>query len=217
MSEQLKPCPIQFRKKPIVIEAFKFYGPFLADDVPQWFTQAVHDLKVILRGDRKTDHVEIRTLEGIMIARKGDWIIKGVKGEMYPCKPDIFEETYEDAEITRTPDVEKLQPSFHNDIIEWTEILRKTHKFPMAGRPTDWFLDQIIEKLKSTPDVEDLKSRITDLERLVDLQLQDKKELVIALKNIASTAQAASQYDPEQFCEVAFDMAHAALKLEGIE
>lgn len=84
-----------YKKKPIEIEAFKFYGPFLADDVPKWFTQAVHEQRIILRGDRKTDHVEIPTLEGTMIARKGDWIIKGIKGELYPCKSDIFEATYE--------------------------------------------------------------------------------------------------------------------------
>ena len=39
--------------------------------------------------------MEIETLEGVMKANKGDWIIKGVKGELYPCKPDVFEMTYE--------------------------------------------------------------------------------------------------------------------------
>lgn len=84
-----------YRKKPVVIEAFKFYGPFLADDIPQWFTDAVHRNDIILRGDWKCDFCEIKTLEGMMKAQKGDWIIKGVRGEMYPCKPDIFEATYE--------------------------------------------------------------------------------------------------------------------------
>lgn len=41
--------------------------------------------------------LEIRTLEGTMTASEGDWIIRGVKGELYPCKPDIFEATYEPA------------------------------------------------------------------------------------------------------------------------
>lgn len=40
----------------------------------------------------------IPTLEGIMVAQEGDWVIRGVKGELYPCKPDIFEATYEGAE-----------------------------------------------------------------------------------------------------------------------
>lgn len=42
-----------------------------------------------------SDTCQIKTLEGVMTADKGDWIIKGVKGEFYPCKPDIFEATYE--------------------------------------------------------------------------------------------------------------------------
>ena len=48
-------------------------------------------------GDSPTDEIGllIPTLEGLMVARPGDWIIKGVKGELYPCKPDIFEATYE--------------------------------------------------------------------------------------------------------------------------
>ena len=44
------------------------------------------------------DCLEVETLEGVMVANKGDWIIKGVQGEIYPCKPDIFEQTYEPAE-----------------------------------------------------------------------------------------------------------------------
>ena len=56
----------KYRKKPVVIEAYQ------------------------------TDkEIEIETLEGTMKANKGDWIIKGVKGELYPCKPDVFKMTYE--------------------------------------------------------------------------------------------------------------------------
>lgn len=44
------------------------------------------------------EEVYIETLEGVMKADKGDWIIKGVKGELYPCKPDVFEMTYEKVE-----------------------------------------------------------------------------------------------------------------------
>lgn len=44
------------------------------------------------------EEVYIETLEGVMKAEKGDWIIKGVKGELYPCKPDVFEMTYEKVE-----------------------------------------------------------------------------------------------------------------------
>ena len=62
----------KFRKKPVVVEAYQ------------------------------TDKKEvIHTLEGDMIASPGDWIITGINGEKYPCKPDIFEETYEKVEVEK--------------------------------------------------------------------------------------------------------------------
>lgn len=80
----------KFRKKPVVIEAWQWDGVATSDQRPAW-----------LRGVR-VDHNEqtmaINTLEGTMIATVGDWIIKGVKGEIYPCKPDIFAATYEAVE-----------------------------------------------------------------------------------------------------------------------
>jgi len=45
----------------------------------------------------------IPTLEGLHLARQGDWVIKGVKGELYPCKPDIFEMTYEEVDVGGPP------------------------------------------------------------------------------------------------------------------
>ena len=80
----------KYRKKPIVIEAFKFR----VDYCPDWFMDAVSNNEII------TTETEcfIRTLEGCMIAKKGDYIIQGIKSEIYPCKPDIFEKTYEKVE-----------------------------------------------------------------------------------------------------------------------
>lgn len=89
---------MKYRKKPVVIEAFKWYGPFMAPDIPQWYTNAFHKNEVIHQGDWKADYAEIMTLEGVMRVDKGDWVIRGVKGELYPCKPDIFEMTYEPVE-----------------------------------------------------------------------------------------------------------------------
>lgn len=88
-----------FRKKPVVVEAVQlwwhtwsemcaFAGVGSAeDDKPHGFTHP--DGKQGLR---------IPTLEGTMEAIEGDWIIRGVKGELYPCKPDVFEATYEPVE-----------------------------------------------------------------------------------------------------------------------
>ncbi len=85
----------KYRKKPIVIEAHR-----LGDDGwPDSIWQGVIDNKIILdmSGYKSTGkgHASIRTLEGWMRAEAGDYIIRGVQGEFYPCKPDIFEMTYE--------------------------------------------------------------------------------------------------------------------------
>ena len=77
----------KFRKKPIIIEAF-IYG---VNYRPDWFSDKVTLNEIITH----LKYCEINTLEGLMRAEVGDYIIKGVKGEIYPCKPDIFEMTYE--------------------------------------------------------------------------------------------------------------------------
>tara|TARA_R110000803_G_scaffold78075_3_gene143118 strand:- start:3545 stop:3790 length:246 start_codon:yes stop_codon:yes gene_type:complete len=77
----------KFRKKPVVIEAFKW----TFDKVPDWWKEASDEFKI----DVSTTSVFIPTLEGTHEAKKGDYIIKGIQGELYPCKPDIFEQTYE--------------------------------------------------------------------------------------------------------------------------
>lgn len=78
----------KYRKKPVVIEAVKWDGK---DFVP--ITEFMHNLYGV-----SGENLTISTMEGVMIANPGDWIIKGVKGEFYPCKPDIFEATYEAVE-----------------------------------------------------------------------------------------------------------------------
>jgi len=93
----------KYRKKPVVIEAFQVravvpLGQTLAGDVPQWFWDAVTERRVDVQCGVDHGYVDIHTLEGKMRADEGDFIIRGVKGELYPCKPDIFEVTYEAAE-----------------------------------------------------------------------------------------------------------------------
>lgn len=89
----------KFRKKPIVIEAFQWTGgPDQAED-PVWACDAVRSGKIFFENSGTPDVVlKIRTLEGIMTASQGDFIIQGVQGEIYPCKSDIFEKTYEKVE-----------------------------------------------------------------------------------------------------------------------
>lgn len=84
---------MKFRKKPVVIEAICF-EPGLS---PADFHAFVGSFDGV-RMDSENHRCFIQTLEGVMRADEGDWIIRGVKGELYPCKPDIFEQTYERAD-----------------------------------------------------------------------------------------------------------------------
>lgn len=79
---------MKFRKKPIVIEAVLYRDWMRVQD-------CLPEGVFVCPTTTEDDMPVIHTLEGDMIVRDGDWIIKGVKGEFYPCKPDIFEATYE--------------------------------------------------------------------------------------------------------------------------
>ena len=89
----------KFRKKPIVIEAIQYNGNN-GHELHNWSNGVVLESPVLEpRKDNPTGcYLQIATLEGIHTAIVGDWIIQGVKGEFYPCKPDIFEMTYEPVE-----------------------------------------------------------------------------------------------------------------------
>ena len=85
----------QYRKKPVIIEAVHWSGHNL-DDVLALVAPTLDPTDVLQRVEMGESSVlMIHTLEGVMAAQVGDAIIKGVKGELYPCKPDIFEATYE--------------------------------------------------------------------------------------------------------------------------
>ena len=79
----------KYRKKPIIIEAFRFQIDRFA---PDWFMDRVKNNTIITYEDGTCN---VKTLEGTMKANKGDYIILGINGEVYPCKPDIFKKTYE--------------------------------------------------------------------------------------------------------------------------
>lgn len=100
----------RFVKKPVEIEAIQFKGWQNAEEICRWAPPAIfvpagyeHHLRRENEHDRSNGHVLesarpfliIVTLEGDMRADERDWIIRGVQGEFYPCKPDIFEQTYE--------------------------------------------------------------------------------------------------------------------------
>jgi hypothetical protein len=82
----------QYRKKPVVIEAVQYDGNFRCLDI--FSISEVSNFKIKKEEDG-SPYLLIPTLEGDMKCSKGDYVIRGVKGEYYPCKPDIFEMTYE--------------------------------------------------------------------------------------------------------------------------
>ena len=82
-----------FRKKPVVIKAYRFNR----DTMPLWMRARVNGGEAWYQGG-DNPYMTILTLEGEMRANVGDWIICGVNGEIYPCKPDIFAATYEAVE-----------------------------------------------------------------------------------------------------------------------
>ena len=87
----------RYRKKPVVIEAF-----CLGVDVwPDWAWEQVVNNQIVTHGDgamfgTELTYADINTLEGTMRAEHGDYIIRGIAGEIYPCKPDIFKESYDE-------------------------------------------------------------------------------------------------------------------------
>lgn len=95
---------MRFRKKPVVIEAIQYLGGndkdgyFFAEMKPSWLTEAFDKQPGEIGSVyRRVTGLFIETLEGVMAVSKDDWIIQGVNGELYPCKPDIFAKTYEPA------------------------------------------------------------------------------------------------------------------------
>lgn len=88
----------KYRKKPVVIEAMQLNRNF-AEVIAKWVGR--ENINSMGLGEFAEDscYIGIKTLEGSMLANEGDYIIKGIKGEFYPCKPDIFEATYEKVEV----------------------------------------------------------------------------------------------------------------------
>ena len=79
---------MNFRKKPVVVQAIQY--------IWQNKKEVIDFTNGLAHGNAGFNHLTIPTLEGNMMINVNDWVIKGVKGEFYPCKPDIFEETYDE-------------------------------------------------------------------------------------------------------------------------
>ena len=96
---------MKYIKKPIIVEAYKYDGitrftvDMIAKRLPEWAREAYNKDIIFFEKAKNKDDLDwlckIRTLEGIHNVSMGDYIIQGVKGEIYPCKPQIFAMTYE--------------------------------------------------------------------------------------------------------------------------
>ena len=88
----------KYRKKPVVIEAVQYNDLDSYLEICKWIDDSENTLSADELVELRGKTMIINTLEGAMIGNKGDYIIKGVNGEFYPCKPGIFAKTYELAE-----------------------------------------------------------------------------------------------------------------------
>lgn len=139
----------KYRKKPVVIEAFRLNERGLVAE--DWFWDAVTRNEIIThcfgKHEPEPAWCEIKTLEGVMVAKAGDYIIRGVNGEIYPCKTDIFNKTYDELDMcekectadTPIETVERLRAGVenleakHNQFVEkWMEVVRMI--FGKGGR-----------------------------------------------------------------------------------
>lgn len=118
----------QFTKKPVTISAIQWTGENLPAVIeftgkhPRWggWFADMDEYVAHVRGDG--NRFKIYTLEGVMDALPGDWIIRGVQGEHYPCKPDIFAATYEPAELQERRKADNQEPAGYHVIRECGKV-----------------------------------------------------------------------------------------------
>jgi hypothetical protein len=103
----------KYRKKPVVVEAFKWTGDLNEEAYPEWCIAAMERQDVVIMYPGSPNAVmRIHTLEGVHDAQLGDFIIRGVRGELYPCKPDIFAATYESVDAEEP----EAKPQWNTDV-----------------------------------------------------------------------------------------------------
>lgn len=163
------PEPGRWRKKPVVIEARQWDGTASgATPLIDWMlaadtTARYHEPEEV-HVDRRREYlppkIAIDTLEGVITASPGDWIIRGVQGEFYPCKPDIFEATYESADATPEPSApaDLRAETAMVSSGEWTGRKYEVHRVvDVAGKAiaicdTREWADRIVAALALVPD-----------------------------------------------------------------
>jgi hypothetical protein len=150
---------VRFRKKPVVIEAVRYAGKGNLEPrggLPNWLWAALES--GVARFINGGDPLLLRTLEGELTVSPGDWIIRGVKGELYPCKPDIFEATYERAALPSAPalpqtprteavwlwDAEKDGYWHQGEFVSADQLRWLLRRWPAAPAPPEALLDLVV-------------------------------------------------------------------------
>ena len=183
---------MKYRKKPVEVEAFRMG----IDNIPDWFMDKITSNEIILSRNLDETYCHIETLEGTMKADYGDYIIRGVNGEIYPCKPDIFEKTYERAEkmidilltcieiaqnkgiLFNEKDLDKAKEYVEN-ILDEDELERILEDTYSSLNDTDFLLDVIdIDVIDKNKDEYSklLKSKEVNLK--IKEKLEKQKELL---------------------------------------
>ena len=141
---------MRYRKKPVVIEAMQFVNE-TKDQVYNWVV-CTTAAGFGLHGEPV---LKIQTLEGVMTASLGDYVIKGVKGEFYPCKPDIFEATYEEVEEAEVGQIKVVFQAIHG-IDPSPEIaeLRKFEQDRTKGCPVCGAAEKKVQTVPNAVDYE---------------------------------------------------------------
>jgi hypothetical protein len=119
---------MKYVKKPVIVEAVRFTsdGGF-GDDIPDWLHEAMLEGNVREYRTMSGMEFDVRTIEGIMRAKGDSYIIRGVKGELYPCRGDIFEETYQVVEQKEEP--QKIVDNSDDRLQKWMD----KHNLPEAN------------------------------------------------------------------------------------
>ena len=161
---------MKYRKKPVVVEAMQWTGLNLEevkDFVGEALTYDILDIAWEVGKGRPHVFMKIKTLEGDMEVSEKDYIIKGVNGEFYPCKPDIFQKTYapentEDKPIGRLINADTLI----EEMKKWYWDEEKQKAADNDINPMDLFTNLAIETVNAQPTAYDLVSVITELSAL---------------------------------------------------
>lgn len=150
---------MKYRKKPVVVEAVQFNN-VNAEEISDFIGKKVkHEIESTVAYDAgrgaPVSSVTIETLEGNMKAMPGDWIIKGVNGEFYPCKPDIFEKTYQPATVSPSGSEAWVSEGVVlRPVVKWfaeqmeLALIKNDHKNGWLNDDWDELYDRIKDEMK---------------------------------------------------------------------